>query len=351
MTKHIHGGDVYKYKDCLDFSANCNPLGTPESVKQAIVESLEHISDYPQVGCGSLKTAIAEYEGVDEKNLICGNGAAELIFSLCRARQPQKALVLAPTFAEYEQALESVGCEVTHFYLKEEEEFGVPENFPEALSRELDMIFLCNPNNPTGILMERVFLEKVLKRCKDLGIFMVVDECFLDFVKEPDAYTLKGILEENRNLFILKAFTKRYAMAGVRLGYGMCSDQETLSRMELATQPWNVSTMAQAAGIAALKETEYVIKGRLLVFSEAAYLKWKLESLGVKVYPSQANYIFFKGPGNLFEECVKRNVLIRDCSNYPGLSKGYYRVAVRRHEDVMKLVEVLESVLNCNQRK
>lgn len=345
MTKHIHGGDVYKYKNCIDFSANTNPLGTPESVKQAIRDCLDHICDYPQVGCDELKTAIAEYEDVQKKNLICGNGAADLIFSLCRARMPEKALVLAPTFAEYEQALESVGCEVEHFFLKEEEDFHVQESFLEALHQGLDMIFLCNPNNPTGILAERPLLEKILKLCAELGIFMVADECFLDFVEEPEAYTLKNLLENNRNLFILKAFTKRYAMAGVRLGYGMCADVETLQAMEAMTQPWNVSSIAQAAGLAALKETEYVKKGRLLSFSEAAYLKWKLRELGLKVYPSQANYIFFKGPENLFEECVQRGVLIRDCSNYPGLSKGYYRVAVKRHEDVMRLVEVLKDVL------
>lgn len=345
MTKHIHGGDVYKYKNCIDFSANTNPLGTPESVKQAIRDCLDHISDYPQVGCDELKNALAEYEGVEKKNLICGNGAADLIFSLCRAKIPEKALVLAPTFAEYEQALGSVGCEVEHFFLKEEDDFHVQESFPEALNPELDMIFLCNPNNPTGILMERPLLEKILKRCAELGIFMVVDECFLDFVKEPETYTLKKLLEKYNNLFILKAFTKRYAMAGVRLGYGMCADEKTLLTMEGMTQPWNVSSIAQAAGIAALKETEYVKKGRNLSFAEAAWMKQKLGELGLKVYPSQANYIFFKGPENLFEKCIKRGILIRDCSNYPGLSKGYYRVAVRKHEDAMRLVEVLKEVL------
>lgn len=341
MTKHIHGGDVYKYKNCLDFSANCNPLGTPESVKKAIAESLAYISDYPQVGCTPLKEAIAEYEGTDKEYLICGNGAADLIFSLCRAKKPKKALLLAPTFAEYEQALTSVDCEIERFFLKEDDDFAVKENYMEALHSGLDMIFLCNPNNPTGILLERDFLEKVLKRCCELGIFMVVDECFLDFVDEPDSYTLKEKLREFKNLFILKAFTKRYAIAGVRLGYGMCADKETLEQMELMTQPWNVSTMAQAAGLAALKETQYVEDGRSLVFAEAEYLKREMAALGLKVFPSRANYIFFKGPENLFDTCVEKGILIRDCSNYPGLSKGYFRVAVKKHEANRKLIKTL----------
>ena len=178
------------------------------------------------------------------------------------------------------------------------------------------------------------------------GIFMVVDECFLDFVKDPEKYTLKGKLEKYPGLFILKAFTKRYAIPGVRLGYGFCSDREVLDRMEAVTQPWNVSTMAQQAGMAALKESEYVEAGRQIIFRESAWMKEKMRQVGLTVYPSEANYIFFYGPEDLFEICVAKGILIRDCSNYPGLKKGYYRVAVKLHEQNEKLIEVLEEVLS-----
>ena len=349
MKKHIHGGNVYQYRDCLDFSANCNPLGTPEAVKQAIIQSLDTISDYPQVGCGALKEAIAEYEKVDAQQLICGNGAAELIFSLCRAVRPKRALLPAPTFAEYEQALQSVDCRISHFYLREQQGFLLPEEYLGALDQEVDIAFLCNPNNPTGILIEREFLLRVLERCRELGILLVVDECFLDFVEEPENYTLKGQLSSYKNLFLLKAFTKRYAMAGVRLGYGISNDQELLTRMELMTQPWNVSSMAQAAGIAALQETEYVEKGRGMVFREKEFLMTEMKKLGLKVYPSQANYLFFHGPKGLFGECVKKNLLIRDCGNYEGLEEGYYRVAVKRHEDNEKLISGLEDILKASE--
>ena len=349
MKKHIHGGNVYQYRDCLDFSANCNPLGTPEAVKQAIIQSLDTISDYPQVGCGALKEAIAEYEKVDAQQLICGNGAAELIFSLCRAVRPKRALLPAPTFAEYEQALQSVDCRISHFYLREQQGFLLPEEYLGALDQEVDIAFLCNPNNPTGILIEREFLLRVLERCRELGILLVVDECFLDFVEEPENYTLKGQLSSYKNLFLLKAFTKRYAMAGVRLGYGISNDQELLTRMELMTQPWNVSSMAQAAGIAALQETEYVEKGRGMVFREKEFLMTEMKKLGLKVYPSRANYLFFHGPKGLFGECVKKNLLIRDCGNYEGLEEGYYRVAVKRHEDNEKLISGLEDILKASE--
>lgn len=346
MTKHVHGGDVYKYKDCLDFSANCNPLGTPQSVKQAIIDSVDDLSDYPRVGCGPLKEAIADHEHTKKEYLICGNGAADLIFSLCRALSPKKAILLAPTFAEYEQALVSVGCTVKRFYLQENADFCVDESYLDMLEERPDMVFLCNPNNPTGITITQELLYKILCRCTELGIFLVVDECFLDFVKEPQRHTLKGALADHKNLFLLKAFTKRYAIPGVRLGYGLCSDKEVLERMEAVTQPWNVSTMAQCAGMAALGETEYVEKGRNLIFQEAEWMKEKMSALGLNVYPSEANYIFFGGPEDLFERCVQERILIRDCSNYPGLKKGYYRVAVKLHEQNEKLLEAFTNILS-----
>lgn len=343
MEKHIHGGDVYHHQGCIDFSANCNPLGTPRKVKEAIIESLDHINDYPQVGCFPLKKAIAEYEHTDFSQVICGNGAAEVIFTLCRAVSPKKALVPAPTFAEYQQALYSVGCQVEFFYLDEKKQFRLDEDFISALTPDLDIIFLCNPNNPTGLLAEKEVLKKLLDRCRQLDIFMAVDECFLDFVPEPEKYTLKEYLKDYENLFLFKAFTKRYAMAGVRLGYGLCGNGKLLEKMESMCQPWNVSSLAQAAGLAALKETAYVEEGRQVTFQELDYLKKELSALGYPVYPSQANYVFFKGPEDLYEKLEKKKILIRDCSNYTGLYKGYYRVAVKNHEENRALIQALKS--------
>ena len=173
---------------------------------------------------------------------------------------------------------------------------------------------------------------------------MAVDECFLDFVEAPEAYTLKEHLESHQNLFLFKAFTKRYAMAGVRLGYGLCGDRALLEKMESMSQPWNVSSIAQAAGLAALKEKEYVEEGRRITFEELAYLKKELTELGYPVYLSQANYVFFEGPENLYDQLEQKKILIRDCSNYTGLSKGYYRVAVKNHQDNQQLIRALREL-------
>ena len=212
---------------------------------------------------------------------MCGNGAAELIYCLVEALQPKRALVMAPSFSEYEEALDSCGCEVLRYLLKKEDAFCPDEGFIRQIQPSIDMVFVCNPNNPTGLLVEKPLLEKILKRCQELDILMAVDECFLDFVKDPEKHTLKGKLEKYPGLFILKAFTKRYAIPGVRLGYGFCSDGEVLDRMEAVTQPWNVSTMAQQAGMAALKESEYVEAGRQIIFRESAWMKEKMRQVGL----------------------------------------------------------------------
>lgn len=345
--KHTHGGDIYRYENYLDFSANCNPLGTPQSVRKAIADAIPSIEHYPDVRCEKLKTALAAYEGVSENMIFCGNGAAEVIFSLCLALKPRKALLLAPTFAEYEQALEAVDCEIVYYELKEKHGFTVDETIAKILRQEKpDIFFLCNPNNPTGVLTERKLLNLLLQVCRENRIMLALDECFLDFVRKPDDYTMKSCLIEYENLFIFKAFTKRYAMAGVRLGYGLSGNRKLLDRMCEVTQPWNVSGLAQEAGIAALREISYVEKGRELIFAEQVYLKKELESLGCCVYDSQANYIFFRGKESLWEDMAQRKILIRDCSNYRGLEKGFFRIAVRTHEENKKLVESLRAIIS-----
>lgn len=344
MKKYVHGGDVYRYPHVLDFSANINPLGTPEAVICAAQESMMRVAHYPDAHQEKLKQALSGYENVPGEWLICGNGAAELIFALVQAARPQKALIPAPTFAEYEQALHGVDCRVMYEFLKEENGFRLEEEILDHLTEDLDLVFLCNPNNPTGLLIEERLLEKIADVCEQKEIRLVVDECFLDFVEGQERLTLKRKLRDGRKLFILKAFTKRYAMAGLRLGYGISGDTELLDAMEQRLQPWNVSIPAQEAGIAALQETDYVEKAKKIVEQERAYLVRELRAMGYQVYDSCANYIFFKGEQDLWRKLLKEQVMIRDCGNYPGLTGGYYRIAVRLHQENERLLEAIRKV-------
>ena len=170
-------------------------------MKEAVIQALEKAECYPDVSCDALRKALAEEEEVPEERIICGNGAADLIFGLVLARKPKKALLPAPTFAEYEQALSSVGCEIVYVPLSEEKGFVPQENFIDRITEDIDMVFFCNPNNPTGILADRSYVEKLLQRCKRSDAFLVLDECFIDFIENSEAYTMKAYLETYTNFF------------------------------------------------------------------------------------------------------------------------------------------------------
>ena len=293
----------------------------------------------------TLKRAIERKEGVSREAVICGNGAAELIFAIALGIRPGKALLAAPGFAEYEQALRAAGCSISYYTLKEENGFEAGRDFVDMVTEDLDIVFLCNPNNPTGIAYSRDFLRDVLVKCRECKVVLVVDECFIEFMDSPMEYTMRPFLEEYDNLFLLKAFTKTYAMAGLRLGYGLSSSRALLEAMAAVMQPWNVSIPAQMAGTAALAETGYVESARNLIRSERKYLTDNLRQLGLTVYDGAANFIFFKGPVNLGEACKDAGILLRDCSNYHSLGAGYFRIAVRTRKENELLVKTMQRIM------
>ena len=343
QTKNPHGGDIYGGEIELDFSANTNPFGTPQGILNAVRSALPQMHRYPDPYCRKLTQAISEFEGVPREYILCGNGAAELIYAYCEAVRPGLALELAPTFSEYALGLERVGCKVERYYLRQENEFELDEGFLSYLrSTEPDVVFLCNPNNPTGRTIALQLLERILTFCEENTIRLFVDECFLDLSDSGES--LKPFLAQNSNLFILKAFTKTYGMAGIRLGYCLCSDSRLLERMSKAVQPWNVSSLAQSAGVAALNEQEFLQKTKELIAVERQWLKAEIEALGFRVFPSSANYLLFHGPVDLHLKLKEKKIAIRNCDNYYGLGPGWYRIAVRLHEENIRLIEAIKEV-------
>lgn len=339
-----HGGDIYTYKNMLDFSANINPLGTPQSVINAACEGVRESSNYPDPQCRALVRAISAHEKIAETKIICGNGAADLIFSLCTALKPKKALLIAPSFYEYEQALRAVDCEIQYHDLTIENGFQLSEAYLNDLTDDVDIAFVCNPNNPTGILTKKPLLLAILEKCKEKGVFLVVDECFNDFLQDPAVHTLKAQIDDYNDFFILKAFTKIYAMAGLRLGYGLTANTTLLGQMKQCSQPWSVSIPAQKAGIAALKEDDYVKRTLAMIAAEKTYLIRELNQAGFTVYDSAANYLFFQGPPTLHQACLAQGVMIRDCSNYRGLNEGFYRIVVKQHDDNVALIKTMKKI-------
>lgn len=340
-----HGGDIYGRPVSVDFSVNTNPLGPPESVVLAAAAAACDLERYPDPYCRRLVAALAEREGTAPSTILCGAGAAELIFSFCAALRPKKALELAPTFAEYAAALEAAGCQMERYRLEAERDFALTEDFLEELERtDCEVAFLCTPNNPTGRLTDPALLEEILAVCERRGIWLFVDECFLELSDSEGQY-MAPLLGPGRRLFLLRAFTKSYAMAGLRLGYCLCGDGALLERMGRLTQPWNVSVPAQAAGLAALGEEDYLSRSRALIRQERARLTEGLGALGLTVCPSQANYLLLKSPLALSGPLLERGILIRDCANYHGLGPGWYRAAVRQREENRMLLDALAEIL------
>ena len=346
QANNPHGGDIYGRPVTLDVSVNTNPLGPPPGVVRAVVDAAQLLDRYPDPHCRRLVAALADREGVPEEAVLCGAGAAELIFSFCAALRPRTALELAPTFSEYAAALAAAGCCVERCALEEEQGFALTEKLLEELERKnCEVVFLCNPNNPTGRLIPPALLENILALCERRGGWLFVDECFLELSDGGRGTSLAPLLRPGRRLFLLRAFTKSYAMAGLRLGYCLCGEGALLERMGRQTQPWNVSVPAQAAGLAALGEEAYLRESRALIQSERRYLREGLEALGLTVCPSQANYLLVKSPAELSGPLLDRGILIRDCANYRGLGPGWYRTAVRRREENRTLLNALGEIL------
>ena len=346
----IHGGDIagftaeYGYPP-LDFSANVSPLGLSEGARQAIVQSLDTADTYPDPLCRPLTEALAVHEGAEPRHILCGSGAADLIFRLCYGLRPKTALVLAPTFAEYELALRAAGCEVRHHLLCREEGFALTSALLSEIQPGLDLLFLCQPNNPTGQLCPPSLLAEIAARCAQTGTLLVTDECFVDFLDEPEAASAKALLPGGK-LLILKAFTKLYAMAGLRLGYCLSTDAALLSAMREAGQPWAVSTPAMAAGLAALEDEDYLFRLRTLVREERRFLAEGLRRLGLSEISGSANFLFFHTDcHDLVPNLRKKGILIRDCANYRGLAPGDCRIAVRSRMENLRLLTAMEAVL------
>ena len=357
--KNPHGGDIYGGNVRLDFSANTNPMGTPREVIRKAAESLEHADRYPDPYVRELTAAISAYHGVPGDYILIGAGAAEMIYSYAAASGFASALMAAPTFSEYEIALRRNGTRVLHWKMKEDTDFTLTRDIFAAIeTNRPNAVFICNPNNPTGKLADPELMKEIAEFTRERNIKLFVDECFMELAgakrgasgeedKEAPAGAVSLIpeLANNPHLVILRAFTKNYGMAGIRLGYVLTSDSDLLYRMAKGVQPWNVSTPAQAAGVQALKETEFLKESVKLIRKEKAFLAEGLKSLGLRVIDSDVNFLLFRGPEDLSENMKKEGILIRDCSNYMGLEPGWFRVAVKLHHENEDLLGTMKKVL------
>ena len=350
MEKQIHGGNIYDKEVSLDFSVNINPLGMPDGVQDAILNNISGYETYPDIRYTALREAVAGKERVQAERILCGNGASELIMAVVRAEKPYKCAVAAPSFSGYERAVSAYGAETEYYKLDEKNGFGYADACSQLKDMDIQMCFICNPNNPTGNLIPEDILVNILDICRDRNIVVVADECFLRFNPQYEIISCKRFLDDYDNLVIINAFTKFYAMAGIRLGYMMSANTELINRVSLQLPEWNMSSVAQRAGIAAFADKDYEKYTHELIQRERQFLFNELSDMKCIVYPSQADYLTFRLPQSkagcmIQEELLKHGILIRSCGSYHNMPADCYRIAVKQHADNEVLINNMRQIL------
>lgn len=357
-----HGGNIFTIarslgvspEKILDFSASINPLGFAEGVREAVFSAFDRVLHYPDSDSTELRQALARVHGVDARQIVVANGSTELIHLVPRLLEElpgmngRRGLIVAPAFSEYGKALAKAGMEVHYLKLRADNGFRLcPDELEQALSGAFDVMFLCNPGNPTGTLIPPSVVEEVIELCRAAGTLLVLDEAFMDFCETDSGKHL--VLQSDCGI-VLRSMTKFYALPGLRVGYAVASERLAL-RMESLRGPWSVNTPAQFAGVAALTDTGYVRRTVNYVAGEREFLAQGMTAVGgLQPYPSVANYLLVTTrEGNtateLRKELLKRFILIRDCSNFEGLNNRFFRVAVRTREENIKLLEALRVIL------
>lgn len=383
---YTHGGDIYGDAAVeLDFSVNTNRLGMPQAVRDAVIASAAAWEQYPDALCRKLRRAAAAFYEADgtpipEDWLVFGNGASDILYAVVSAIRPKQAILLAPGFSEYEQALRMCGCEIRWLHLKEENGFSLESAREELYAMLFDgsgdaskidsvptlsskrenvwekILILGNPNNPTGRAISATEMERLAEVCRETHTWLMLDECFQCFLDTRRECSFVGNLLNGvgDHVILLNALTKICSMAGLRLGYGIIPNAGLRERLEKFRQPWSVSAPAQAGGVAAFAVLAAHSEGNLLEWTvkslqtERPRLAEKLEELGFIVYPSQTNYLLFRSPDedsrDYKQGCLEHGILIRACENFEGLNRHYYRVAVRNREENERLINILKEV-------
>jgi threonine-phosphate decarboxylase len=341
-----HGG-LYSIKNptakIIDFSSNINPLGCPKSVKK--LDWTSKIPIYPDHTSLELKIQLAKYLKVRIENLVVGNGATEIIYDFCRATITKNTpvLIAIPTFGEYEAASRLCNAKLRFFKTMNLEEDLV--DFIKKIPKK-GVVFICNPNNPTGTLMRKNSLLKIVKYAKAKGTLVFVDECFMELSRLPDQSVIEWT-SKLENLFVLRSLTKSFGLAGLRIGYGV-GNKKFVAILNKIKIPWSVSWPAQQAAISALADRSFLVKTQKLIRTESDFLRKSISKLsGLSCLETATNFMLIKTKWDsrrLQRKLLKKNILVRDCSTFRGLGKNYIRIAVRTHKENLKLLQALEAI-------
>ena len=385
----FHGGNIYKIfrekniKEILDYSSNINPYGIPESLKKRITENLEILERYPDPDYVELREKLAYLNKVDISNIILGNGATEIIFLFMKVINPKKILIVSPTFGEYERAVKATErvedssimrdsnkkkydeksfgkqkIEIEHFELKENDDFKLNiHNLKNELEKKYDLLIMCNPNNPTGKFLKLDETEEILKECNKYNTKLFIDEAFIDFLEDGMKESIINAKENKQNLFVTRAFTKFFAIPGLRLGYGIYFDKKLEKGISEKKEPWSVNNIAEMAGLTVLDDTKYIEETLKWIAEEKTYVYEKLNEInGIKPYKTEVNFITVKIEDNfilkglnvkiLRGKMIEKGILIRDASNFKFLDERFFRLAIKNRKNNDRVIETLKKIFD-----
>lgn len=374
MSK-IHGGNIFQFAheqriepyEVVDFSANINPLGPSQRGLDALNAQLRYISHYPDATNDDVLNAIADTYEMDKHQIIVGNGAAELLYAICRLPGYTGAFVPAPGFSEYKEALEASKISVRDIFYRPREDdngkpyFEVPYLALETFAAELKgqdgriIVFLGNPNNPDGTLLDKDHIRTVASMLKDANSLLVIDESFIDFVGndplQDNEHSMRSLVNEFDNIIVVHSFTKFYAVPGLRIGAAF-ANETLITQLQQYIPSWSVNTLAQAYTKAALNDVDYIKRTKQELNEERAFMYNALDGIeGITVYPPLANFILFQvnqegiTANYINEELKKYNMIVRNCDSYVGLTNHWVRIAIKDHDTNIKLVDKLTNIL------
>jgi threonine-phosphate decarboxylase len=362
-----HGENIYRLAEelnvqeraIIDFSTINNPLCVSKKIKAEIRKNLKYLHNYPDPDAKRLRKRLAHYHGIDMETILCGNGSTELIYLIARTLKPQRVLFPAPTFSEYERAVTIVGSkdqrtQIEHVILKKELGFRIdPDELIAVLQRgveskpSFDMVFLCNPNNPTGMFLKKDAVHKIADAAKEMQCYLVVDEANIDFCS--DGSIIKNV-ERNPNLIVLRSLSGFYALAGLRIGYGIFP-HHIVPRLKEQREPWTVNSLSQRAAVVALKDKVFRKESLKIISQEKKFLEKSFQKIGIEFFKSDAHFYLVK-MDNAHEICRQlrnKGILVRNCDNVRGLDSTYIRIAVKSHKENTILIKELAAMLSHNR--
>ena len=357
---HFHGSDLelieqkyhIKKEEILSFSANVNPLGISDKLKSSLPALLDCITTYPDREYTELRKVIAAYCGCAYENILVGNGSSELISLCIQNKRPKRALIIGPTYSEYEREVSLADGSCRYFPLEDQNGFSLDIGALSAeLTKDIDMLILCNPNNPTSSAIPISDMRSILDICKRHGIFVMVDETYVEFAADYESITSIPLTAYYNNIIILRGISKFFASPGLRLGYAITGNTDLIELINSHKNPWTINSLAEVSGKLMFTDEAYIRATKELIETERRFVTESFQkSPAFQVYEPSANFVLIKilkedlNADILFDRCIRERMMIRNCATFPFLTNKYFRICFMKHEDNERLIELILSL-------